>query len=543
MIGAATGKARRREKAAKVVLYAASGFTIAVLLAVITYIVYHGFVSDNIYDGPFIAKGSEALCAGQEHDVQVSVILNRGVHCNDLDLHDLATLFGWSGRTSWARVSEQDMKVYPFVGLEDSREARAFAHTVFPDDRWADLTVFLPSDVEIIERVANTQGGVGVIRAESASQATETRGVRVVPVRCISVLASPDVLELRNNVRLRNLTESQLTRVFSGEVDNWLEVGGLDLPLRVVAFSPQSDLTQQFQRLVLGDAGMAPGAQLVGSWDQLTGVLDSSSGAVGYFFGSDALAQREKQVVELRRRVVKSNMSWEFLTKPPREAGVVGGISTVILNTLVMIALVVVFSTPIGIAAAVYLTEYAKQGRLVQILRFGTEILSGIPSIIFGLFGFIFFATYLRLGIGLITGTLTITMMLLPTIIRTSEEAIKAVPMALREGSLALGATKWQTVVRVTIPTAVPGILTGVILAIGRAVGETAALLFTMGTQYELVKSLRSGSRVLAVHLYFLVKEGLSFDRAFATGTILVVVVLLVNYATNTIVKRRVMNR
>ena len=188
--------------------------------------------------------------------------------------------------------------------------------------------------------------------------------------------------------------------------------------------------------------------------------------------------------------------------------------------------------------AAIYLTEYTRQGRLVRILRFGTETLAGIPSIIFGLFGFIVFVTLLRFGIGLLSGTLTLTMMLLPTIIRTAEEAIRSAPIALREGSLALGATKWQTTVRVVVPTAVPGILTGVLLAIGRAVGETAALLFTMGTDYRLVEGLRSSARVLSVHLYYLLKEGISFDKAFATGTILVIIVLVVNLVTTRLIGR-----
>ena len=137
--------------------------------------------------------------------------------------------------------------------------------------------------------------------------------------------------------------------------------------------------------------------------------------------------------------------------------------------------------------------------------------------------------TYLRLGIGLLSGTLTITMMVLPTIIRTAEEAIKAVPVAMREGSLSLGATKLQTTFRIVVPAASPGILSGVILAIGRAAGETAALLFTLGTDYRLVEGFTSSARVLAVHLFFLVKEGLSTDKGFATATVLVLVILIVN--------------
>jgi phosphate transport system permease protein len=269
----------------------------------------------------------------------------------------------------------------------------------------------------------------------------------------------------------------------------------------------------------------------------LVEVLEKTSGAVGFCRYADAL-KIEDRMVKLERRKVKANITPSFFVTPPKRAGVVGGVSTIIINTIYMILLTLLFSTPIGVMAAIFLTEYAKQGKLVKILRFGTETLAGIPSIIFGLFGFLFFVSILKLGIGLLSGTLTITMMILPTIVRASEEAIKAVPVSYREGSLALGATKWQTIVHSVLPPATPGILTGVILAIGRAIGETAALLFTMGTDYRMVKDLSSSARTLSVHLYILVKEGLSFERAFATGTILIVVILVVNYATNRLVGR-----
>jgi len=184
----------------------------------------------------------------------------------------------------------------------------------------------------------------------------------------------------------------------------------------------------------------------------------------------------------------------------------------------------------------VYLTEYTHRGTVSRVIRFGVECLAGIPSIIFGLFGMIFFVNTLKMGIGLLSGTLTLTLMILPTIIRTSEEALKTVPVGYREGSLALGATKLQTIVRVVLPAATPGILTGIILGIGRSVGESAALLFTMGSNYDLAHSLSASTRVLAVHLYLIIAEGTSFDRAFATATILIFIVLIVNLVTTRLI-------
>jgi len=216
----------------------------------------------------------------------------------------------------------------------------------------------------------------------------------------------------------------------------------------------------------------------------------------------------------------------------------VGGISTIILNTLYMLLLTLVMAAPLGVAAAVYLVEYARQGPLVRVLRLGTETLAGIPSIIFGLFGMLFFVNMLHFGFGLLSGCLTLTLMILPTIVRTSEEALKSVPKSLREGSLALGATKLKTIVRVVLPAAAPGITTGLILGIGRAVGETAALLFTMGSDYKAAKGLFSSARVLSAHVYLLFAEGISFDRAFSTATVLIAVVLAFNLLAKLLVRR-----
>jgi phosphate transport system permease protein len=182
--------------------------------------------------------------------------------------------------------------------------------------------------------------------------------------------------------------------------------------------------------------------------------------------------------------------------------------------------------------------EYARQGRLLYYLRLGTDTLAGVPSILFGLFGMVFFAQVLGFQTGLLSGTLTLTLMILPTVIRTSEEALRSVPNALRQGSLAIGATKIQTIFRVVLPAATPGILTGMILGIGRAVGETAALLFTMGSNLAAIRSLNSPIRVLSVHLYMLIRENISMAHAFGTATTLVIIVFLVNFTTRRLIGR-----
>lgn len=207
-----------------------------------------------------------------------------------------------------------------------------------------------------------------------------------------------------------------------------------------------------------------------------------------------------------------------------------------IVATLEMIILSLLVAVPIGVFCAVYLTEYSKRGnKAVKVIRLAVDTLAGIPSIIYGLFGMIFFVTILGFKTSLLSGILTISIMILPIIISSSEEAIRTVPDLYREGSLGLGASRLRTVFKIVLPTAVPGILSGVILAIGRIVGETAALIFTSGTNVleNPTLDLFASQRTLAIHMYMLASEGLphSKDMAFATGAILIIIVFVVNYA------------
>ncbi len=210
-----------------------------------------------------------------------------------------------------------------------------------------------------------------------------------------------------------------------------------------------------------------------------------------------------------------------------------------IANTVYMVLLAMVIAIPFGIGAAIYLVEYAKRGnKLVSVIRLTTETLAGIPSIVYGLFGFLFFVSYLSWGKSLLSGGVTLAIMVLPTIIRTTEEALKAVPDAYREASFGLGAGRVRTVFRAVLPSAVPGILAGVILSIGRCVGETAALIFTAGTSTLDVGSVMDSGRTLAVHMYMLSGEGLHTEQAYAAAVVLLVLVVFINALSNFIAGR-----
>ncbi|MCX6133428.1 MAG: phosphate ABC transporter permease PstA [Ignavibacteriales bacterium] len=222
-------------------------------------------------------------------------------------------------------------------------------------------------------------------------------------------------------------------------------------------------------------------------------------------------------------------LNFSFLLTNPEDMGRGGGIFTTIVGTMILPLLAILVAAPLGICTAVYLTEYTAETRATRIIRFGTDCLAGIPSIIFGLFGFIFFVTTLGLGWSILSGALTLAFMILPTIIRTTEEAVKAVPKSYRQVSFSLGATRWQTVKRVILPNALPGILTGIMLGIGRSIGETAAVIFTAGSSLRMPTSIFDSTRTMAVHFYILAREGLSSENAYGTAATLIIAVLVIN--------------
>ena len=237
-------------------------------------------------------------------------------------------------------------------------------------------------------------------------------------------------------------------------------------------------------------------------------------------------------------------VNWEFLTTTPSVLKGTVGIAGNILNTIYIIVLTMLLATPIGVGAAIYLNEYAKPGRLVNLIELATETLSGIPSIIFGLFGMMFFGETLGLGYSILTGTFTLTLMVLPLITRNTQEALKTVPDTYRNGAIGLGAGKWYMIRTILIPSALPGVITGVILAIGRIVGESAALLYTAGSgaflpvnlQGYFDKIFQSGG-TLTIQLYLSMSKG-EYDVAYGIALVLLVIVLAINLITKFIAKK-----
>jgi phosphate transport system permease protein len=227
-----------------------------------------------------------------------------------------------------------------------------------------------------------------------------------------------------------------------------------------------------------------------------------------------------------------------FLIHEPQDMGRHGGIFSTIVATVYITLLAILLATPFGVGTAIYLTEYTREGWTTRIIRFGSECLAGVPSIILGLFGFVLFVIKLGFGWSVLSGALTLAVMVLPIIIRTSEEAIKAVPQEYREVCVSLGMTKWQAVTRIVLPAALPGITTGIMLSVGRSIGETAVLLFTAGAALRTPLSVFDSGRTMAVHFYILAREGLSMPNAYGTAAVLVISILAINLVAYTMMQR-----
>lgn len=234
-------------------------------------------------------------------------------------------------------------------------------------------------------------------------------------------------------------------------------------------------------------------------------------------------------------------VSWQLLSTVQSSLKGNFGILGNIINTIYIIVITLIIAAPIGIGSAIYLNEYAKPGKLVRTIEFTTEILSGIPSIIFGLFGMVFFGMTLKLGYSVLTGSFTLTLMVLPLITRNTQEALKTVPDSYRSGALGIGATKWYMIRTILLPSAAPGILTGVILSIGRIVGESAALLFTAGSGFQLPKNLFGklfeSSGTLTIQLYLSMQKA-KYDQAFGIAVVLLIIVLVINLLTRFLTNR-----
>ena len=525
---------RRWNQIAKSGLWLAAGLTLTVLTLIVGYILVNGFYTRSLKQEPVASIAEDAVTVGGGYpDVEFSVLVHRSLRLRDLAYDDLRDIYSGENRY-WGFLTGQDRDVRAAVWTGDPRFEEALADYLVLESAALPDPIVGVSTVEALR--AHLDESTGAVAVAPTEIARDVDDARVLPIRQYSVAINENVTELVDGRRLRSIDETQIPELVSGGIDDWSEVSqnartrgeGGGVRITMIRLSEEASAAYRSAQKAFAKDSPRDGIRSTPSVQAAAEILRETKGGFALVRRPETI-RLDIPVIDIRFVRHSANLRPSFLWKSPSRAGEVGGISTIILNTLAVIVFVVLIATPIGVAAAIYLVEYAKQGRLLIMLRIGTDTLAGVPSIIFGLFGLVFFSQALGFQTGLLAGSLTLTLMILPTIVRTAEEAFLSVPSSHREGSLALGATKMQTIFRVVFPSAVPGILTGVILGIGRAVGETAAVLFTMGSNLALLSSLNSPLRVLSVHLYLLVRETISIPNAFATATILVLLVLIIN--------------
>jgi phosphate transport system permease protein len=367
--------------------------------------------------------------------------------------------------------------------------------------------------------ISNSTLGIREVGRDNVDVGLSSRGVRDHEINRYSGLGIYAIAEdgiaivAHPGVNVSNLTINQVRDAFSGTVTDWRQLGGPDMDITVVSLDTDTGAWEGFQTWILG---------------------------------KNALMSRGIQTGNLRLFIqnlwASTKFVWRFLTtRPLAGMGGKGGISTTIATTVYMVLLTLGVATPIGVGGAIYLVEYAgemsgKSGlthKVVEVIRFAVETLAGIPSIIYGLFGFALFVTVMQFGFSMLSGALAGACLILPTIIRTTEEALLTVPRAYREGSLALGATKWQTNYQVVLPTAMPGIVTGIILGVGRIISETAVFYVTLGGSINMPGSVMDQGRTMVLHLYSLMMDANAPDPAMGTAVVIIAVIVMINLAIN----------
>ncbi len=542
-----TVRNHRKDKMFKSLLWSAVVHTMLILVFIVGYVIFRGVWYRNkvTYDVTNFSK--REILVNPENNAYIYLVINKKIKVSEIDVTLLNKVFN-GDEYEWGNYSGQDLELVLFTYRNPQGiYSDAVDSFLAPGDRISEYAEFVDSEEQMIRSIESIPGAFGYI---NASTDLSLDNVKIIGLRRLVVGANPMVTALiKKDVvnedgqtisvgrRLNFIKDTEVKGIFSGEYINWQEVGGPDQPIVPVFSSDPESSSARFIREFFGGDFVPPADALFADSDEkYFRIIKNTTGAFGLCTFS-AMTRNELEPVPVKRIESGINLTLSFLAESRRKAGAAGGIRDIIINTLLLIMLTLIMAAPLGIMAAVYFIEYAGETRLVYMLRMGTDALNAIPSIIFGLFGYLVFVQLLKFRMGLLSGSLTMTMMILPTIIRTSEEALKAVPQAYREGSLALGATKWQTIIKVVIPAAAPGILNGIILGMGRAIGETAALMYTMGTSGDLV-GLFTPAPSMSVHLYYIFSEGISKDRAFATAAILILIVLIINFITTRLVKK-----
>lgn len=477
-----------------------SALTVLILVIIIGYLAVRGLYKQERTQVKVLPQSTAQKMGLSQPEIPFGIVANKEAEFRQVDWNMLREMA--QGKIiSLRRVTSVNENFFLYVDESVAEEFSRFLE--LPPEDLASSGAIIGSSSATLAGAASQNGSIAIVPRNASSLPS---ALKAIAYEEYVLAVHPTVTQLYGNNMVGVLSDAQVDSLLAGSYDSWSQLHGGDVPVV----------------LIDGTQGV-PVARTVAETEGSVGVTTQKDVFLATQEGF------ETGVLQVNRVVRGPNLTFRYLVRPTQESGRFGGIGSIIINTFVMVFLVTIVAAPLGIAAAVYLVEYAKKGRLTSIIRSGIDVLASIPSIIFGLFGLLVFVQFFGWSFSLISGTLTVALMVLPTIIRTSEEAIRSVDQSLREASMGMGATKMETIWRVVLPSALNGITTGIILAMGRAIGETAALLYTIGSSTDVTSGLLSGARVLALHIMLTINEGQSFDKAFASAFVLIIVVLIIN--------------
>ncbi|WP_407918943.1 phosphate ABC transporter permease PstA [Borrelia anserina] len=483
---------------------------ITILLFLISYIVYNSLFFTSKKQTLFLDETKHFLPFKSNNKIiKITFIVNNSIKTEEITTQDIYNIYN-NKISHWGSISDQSIDIVPIASSQSSLPTKIILQTFTKDNQFNKRYInIVESNEKMIETINKTAGAIGYITKEELEKLDFKKysEIKSLKIRSMSILVGKKTLKKSENAIINTLGLNEIKKLLIGKTD-WNELISKDIKLNIIKCPDYNQNVIQAVEKHEGTIAVVP-------WHS--------------FYKSNA------PFLKLYYMKKSMPLNLNFILSTPRNSGRYGGISYLILNTFYVILLTAIISISIGIATGIMLAEYASNKVLYKTVSMNVDILSSIPAIIFGIFGLIFFVPIF--GMGILSGALTSSLMILPMIIKTTEEALKSIPKSYKYASVALGANKTETIIKILLPASSPGILTGIVLAIGRALGETAILLFTMGTNLGLASTLNEPSRSLTVHLLLLFQEGY-LDKGFATASILIIMILAINLISKFLINR-----